>query len=922
VRQTIHLGTLVVDEQVADPMAQLLPVGETLTLPVRLLGYAAPGDILVTAPVARLVAEWFALQARGRSPQADAPGEVVAYKVLGLQGARAPRVGVEAATRRSFVGRERELAILQDTLARLEGGQGQVVGIVGEPGIGKSRLLEEFRQRLTASQVVYLQGHCLSYSSTIPYLPVLDLLRQSCGIMETDGAAEITAKVDSSLQAVGMDPVAGAPYLLQLLGVPELMDRLDPETLKGRTFDTLRQICLRRSRQQPVVLAIEDLQWSDQTSIDFLASLVEALPGASILLLTTYRPGYRPPWLEKSSVTQLALRSLSPQESLSLVHAVFEMDQVPDPVLQGILAKGQGNPFFLEELARAAVEHSDLRSGPAVPDTIQGVLMARIDRLLAEDKRLLQAASVLGVEVPFTLLQAITSAPAEALGKGLTRLRAAEFLYETRLSPEIAYTFKHALTQQVAYDSLMPGQRRGLHGHIVEAIEALAADPLADQVEQLAHHALQGEAWGKAFTYCRQAGAKAFARSAYREAVAWFEGALSVLPHLPADRDTREQAIDLRFTLRNVLVPLAEHERVREHLRQAESLAEALKDQRRLGLASAYLTEYFRRSGAPERGVACGQRALSLAMALGDFPLQVLANYFLGTAYTDLGDYRRAIACLSQNVAALSGDLLREHFGLPGQLSVLCRARLVASATQLGAFAEGAAWGEEAVRLAESVDQPFSLTMACYALGNLYLHKGDLPTAIPLVERGLHLCRVTENREFLPMIAAGTGYAYALAGRVTEAMSLLKEALDREAGAERSAMQSRRLLFLGEAYLLEDRAGDALPLAERALQLARDFKARGYEAYALWLLGEIHAHQAGPQIETAEAAYRRALSLADELGMRPLLAHCHFGLGVLYGQTGQLEQARAELSAASELYRAMDMTFRLKRAEAELARVT
>ncbi|MBI3330123.1 MAG: hypothetical protein HYZ81_25875, partial [Nitrospinae bacterium] len=552
----------------------------------------------------------------------------------------------------------------------------------------------------------------------------------------------------------------------------------------------------------------------------------------------------------------------------------------------------------------------------AVPDTIQGVIMARIDRLPPEDKRLLQAASVVGMEVSFGLLKAIAAVPEERLDVGLTHLQRAELLYETRLSPEITYTFKHALTCQVAYDSLLQGRRHALHARIVEAIETLYADRLADQVERLAYHALKGEVWGKALTYCRQTGAKACAHSAYQGAVARFEQALVALQHLPDKPDTREQGIDLRFDLRNALLALGEHSRILEHLRQAETLAEALNDQRRLGQISAYLTEYFRQTGEPDRAVECGQRALSLATALGDFPLQVLANYFLGTAYHDLGDYRRALDCLRQNVASLAGDRLHDHFGLPGLASVLCRARLVSCAAEMGAFAEGTARSEEAVRIAESVDHLFSRTMAYFGVGDLSLRQGDLPKAISMLERGLQLCRVANIHTWSPTVGAALGYAYALSGRVAEGLSLLQQAVEQAASMGISAIQSRRLAYLSEAYLLAGHLDEATDLAGRALALARDLKARGYEAYALCCVGEIHLHQDPSEIDAAEAAYRQALTLADELGMRPLLAHCHLGFAALYRLMGRLEQAHAELSKAIELFHAMHMTFWLSRAEA------
>jgi tetratricopeptide (TPR) repeat protein len=554
-----------------------------------------------------------------------------------------------------------------------------------------------------------------------------------------------------------------------------------------------------------------------------------------------------------------------------------------------------------------------------VPATVQAVLAARMDRLPAEDKILLQTAAVIGKDVPFPLLQAIAELPEGALRGALTHLQAAEFLYEASLFPELEYTFKHALTQEVAYGSLLQERRRTIHARIVEAIERLSPDRMDEQVERLAYHALRGEVWGKALGYFHQAGAKAAARSAHREAVGCFEQALVALDHLPEHQDTCEQAIDLRFSLRNALLPLGEHRQAFEHLRAAQTLAEALHDERRLGRSFAYLAEYYRMTGDSTRAVDSGERALAVATDLGDFPLQVLANIFLGTAYHALGDYRRAVDCFRRNVASLTGELIRERFGMTGLPAVMSRTWSVSCLADLGAYDEGTARGEEAIRLAEAVDHPFSLTQAYFALGSLHLRKGDLHQAIPVLERGLGLCQVTNILTWFPTVAATLGYAYTLAGRIAEALPLLQQAAAQDTSRGLSAGHARRVAYLSEAYLLTGHMDEATSLARSALAFARDLKARGNEAYALRLLGEIHALQYPLEVEAAEAAYRQALTLAEELGMRPLLAHCHLGLGTLYTKVGQRAQARAALSTAIELFQAMAMTFWLPRAEAMLA---
>jgi tetratricopeptide (TPR) repeat protein len=385
---------------------------------------------------------------------------------------------------------------------------------------------------------------------------------------------------------------------------------------------------------------------------------------------------------------------------------------------------------------------------------VQAVLSARIDRLPPEEKRLLQTAAVIGTDVPLPLLQAIANLPEETLRRGLMHLQGAEFLYEITLFPELVYTFKHALTHEVAYGSLLREQRRGLHARIVEAIERVTGDHLADQVERLALHAFRGEVWEKALAYLRQAGDKAMVRSAYREAVGYFEQALEAVPHLPESDETQKEAIDLRLNLRNVLLPLGEQGRIFDHLRIAATVAEVLQDQHRLSWVAIYMTSCLYNMGQPDKAIETGQRALAMAESLGEVALRVQAAYYLGLAYHLLGDLHQAVEALGRNVTALEGELVRERFGLPYLPSVFSRTWLAWCLAELGSFAEAIDRGREAVRIAEAIDQPWDLLAAYRGISLPYLSKGEIQTAIPLLERCLGLCQVWEISGWFAVIAA------------------------------------------------------------------------------------------------------------------------------------------------------------------------
>ena len=365
-----------------------------------------------------------------------------------------------------------------------------------------------------------------------------------------------------------------------------------------------------------------------------------------------------------------------------------------------------------------------------IPATAQAILAARIDRLPPEDKRLLQAASVIGKDVPFTLLQAIADVPEDSLRRGLTHLQAAEFLYETSVFPDLEYTFKHALTHEVAYASVLQDRRRALHARIVEAIEALYPDRLAEQVERLAHHAFRGEVWEKAVTYLRQAGAKALARSAYREAVTCFEQALAALHPLPDTRQKVERAIDLRLDLRQSLFPLNELATVWRYLQEAEGLARTLDDPRRLGWVSAYMSGHHLHTGGHVTEVRTfAETVEAIAERLGDVPLQIAAQYYLAYASHLSGDYRAAEHVCRRLMQSLHDQRTRERFGLAVFPAVMARAHLARTLAERGVFDEGDAYGQEAIRIAEALEHPFSVVVACLDLAYLKTLRGQLSEA-------------------------------------------------------------------------------------------------------------------------------------------------------------------------------------------------
>ena len=629
IRVGLNSGEVVVRSIGSDLRMDYTAVGQTTHLAARMEQTAMPGSILMTAETLRLAEGYVQVRPLGSVHIKGLAEAVEAYEVIG---ARPVRTRLQAATARgltSFVGRDGELDQLRKTLEWAHAGRGQVVGVIGEAGVGKSRLFREFTRANCTQGWLILESGAVSYGKATPYLPVVDLLKAYFRIEVRDDAPKIREKVTDKLLTLDEALRPTLPAFLALLDVPvedPQWQSLDPPQRRQQTLDAVKHLLLRESQSQPVLLVFEDLHWIDTETQALLDSLVDSLPTARMLLLVNYRPEYEHAWHRKTYYQQLRLDPLPPASAEELLQVLLGNDPSLAPLKRLLIDWAEGNPFFLEELVRTLVESGVLAGEPGayclarpfesthVPATVQAVLAVRIVRLPPEDKRLLQVAAVIGKDIPYPLLSAIADLPEGELREGLARLQSAEFLYEASLFPELEYTFKHALTHEVAYSGQLAERRRALHARIVEQIEARFPDRLTEQVERLAHHAVRGEVWVKAVAYSWQAGTKAASRSAHREAVANYGQALTGLEHLPVTREAQEQAVDLHFALRNSLYPLGELEQILDHLQQARLLAEGLDDRRRLGLGLVLLTNYYYVElwvqpprAVPARGDLCGQ---------------------------------------------------------------------------------------------------------------------------------------------------------------------------------------------------------------------------------------------------------------------------------------------------------------------------
>ncbi len=837
-----------------------------------LLRLAEPGAILVEEAAATFLARHFDL--------APVDGVDAAGPVHRLVAAERPGVG-RGRRPPTFVGRGRELGLLWSRLDDALRGHGQVVGLLGEAGIGKSRLLHEFRERLLGEperRVTFLEGRCQSYASAIPYFPILDILRSNFRIAEGESPDVIAAKIRAGVQEVGIEPAGAIPYVLRLFGISEgteALAALTTSAVKARTFEALRHLILSGARRRPIIFVVEDLHWIDSTSEECFTTLMDSAAGLPAMGIVTYRPGYRAPWMDRSYVTQVALPPLSREDSLRVVRSVRRADAVSDRVAEVILGKAEGNPFFLEELSRV-VEGGAGESGPglAVPDTIQEVLLARIDRLPDQPRRLLQTAAVVGQEVPLALLHAVWEGELDAHLRELMRL---EFLHAKSGGGEPLYAFTHSLTRDVAYESLPSARRRALHGAIARALEAVYVDRLGEVYDRLAYHYGRTEEAAKAVLYLERLATKAVDAHAHAEAVRILEEARAHVDRLPpAEQDRRR--LELALVQAYSLIPLGAFQDIVTLLLRHQAALEALNDPRLAGPYHFLLGRSYSLLGDQRQASHHLGLGLTEASRAEDGATQGLIHYVLAQHEAMSGRPREGLEHARQAVALLERAGESRWIG-PAYWTVGMNCAL------LGHFDAALAAQAQATARGAEVGDPQIASSAAWASGLVHVCQGNL-------EAGIRSCEDALARSPDPLntaLALGwLGFAWlergdlaASAARLEEAIRLLEQFRFRQPQAWFSA-------FLAEGHCRARRLETALELASRGLELARATGSMLGVGWATRALG--HIAQARGALGDAHDHLREALRAFEAVGAEFEIARSWLDLGELAHARGDAER--------------------------------
>jgi transcriptional regulator with AAA-type ATPase domain/tetratricopeptide (TPR) repeat protein len=852
---------------------------------------SSAGQVIVSGAAARLLSRRFEL-----APVAGLSHHV--SPVFQLAGRE--RSGfVPFADGGNFVERHYDLEMAQRRLGMVEGGQGQVLAIVGEPGIGKSRLLYEFRRTLGNRGCRVLDAYCPSHGGAFPFLPIVDIVRALFDLGDADDARTVREAVSQASQRFGPalagDNLPAALALLDALPVHDPLRLLTPIQRRQRVEEAVCQLVLAESARQPLVIAVEDLQWIDSDSKAVLDALVDRLSRAPVMLLVTQRPLYTSGWSRKAFYEQVTLEPLMPSSVRTVLDELLGQDDTLRSLKDAIVGRTEGNPFFVEETVRTLVESGTVVGQPGayvstartdaiqVPPTVQAVLAERIDRLSVEDKRLLQAAVVVGDGGSSEILARVAEVPVSSFRAALERLHRAQFLYEAGREHQ-TIAFRHSLVQEVGYASLTATHRRALHQRCLAVLEGAAGAAPEDAVEEAAHHAFHAESWDRASRYARRAAAKAMGRSAYRAAVSALSRALVALDKLPPTRETLAQSIDARIDLRNMLWALSELSQGLEVLQDAVPLAEALGDQRRLARVFAHMSSNLVVLGDNERAQAAGQQAAALANTLDDVAVRIDCNQLLGMLHHSLGDYHEASRFLEGVIAELAARNRAGRFG--AYYAVHSRTWLAWALMETGDVDRAANLAQEAVAVAEASGEVHNLVPATWGCGLVEMARGAVDRAIPMLRRAQDIAKSAEMALWSRPTAAVLGRALVLAGRGADGRRYLDFAVQ---GGENNVAVAQWHTYLAEACLREGQLDVAQSVIDRAIELAERRRERGFLAHAQRVAADVAGRRGDAR--RARRLYEDAIALATAQGMAPLRTECERALGDL---TGRLDDPGAD----------------------------
>jgi class 3 adenylate cyclase/tetratricopeptide (TPR) repeat protein len=912
--------------------------GDTANFASRMESNAQPGGVLVSSHIYRQAKEFFEFEPAGGLLVKGKEEPVEAYRLIKPTEVETRIAASAAKGLTRFVGRQREIEALKETFEKVQTGEGQVVGIVGEAGVGKSRLLLEFRNALPKDEYGYFEGRCLHYGGSMPYLPILDVTRSFIGVKEGEQEHVIRQKLKERI--LGLDPNLAhviPPYqeLLSLKVDDEEFAKLEPKQKREKTFEAMRDLLIRGSQDRPLVLVIEDLHWIDKTTEEFLGYMIGWLPKTRILLLLLYRPEYTHQWGSKSYYRLVTLGQLSTSTSAELVAAILEGGDVVPELRDLILNRAAGNPLFMEELTHALVQNGSIQkkddqfvlardvSSLQVPDTIQGIIAARMDRLEESLKRIMQVAAVIGREFAFRILETIMEMK-EELKAGLVNLQGLEFIYEKSLFPDLEYIFRHALVQEVAYNSLLINRRKEIHEKIGRAIEDLYPQRLDEFCEILAYHYFKSGNLDKAYGYLKESAKRAVRKDALFEGIRFYKEAMQIVSQLPQTDENKREQIELVLAMH---VPVRSTgwavEDYPSMLQKAESTAAELGDsKKRLHIRSLLGVYYISKGGDPQLGWKYIESCVEHPEIVQDAELMVPIGYDLCASCVVSGDWQR-IKSIAPSIVSLieNSQTPAEFFGKPlNPYSYILAMWGLATAT-LGDFDQGERLLQKALPFAEEIDHRGTVGWVEFLYGSVLIFKGDGKKSVEHLQRSVRCLEESQTLLYLGLAWARLGYAHCLTGESKVAVELIEKGLRMLTDFGIPLLRSSNHWFCSRAYFELGDMERAKLHTELALQFSLENNEKHFQAISRIWHGRVLARTHPAEINAAEQHILRGINLLEELEMAAWYSLGHLWLGEVYAESGRREEAQENLEKAEAMFREMGMDYWLAKAQEILARL-
>jgi tetratricopeptide (TPR) repeat protein len=793
------------------------------------------------------------------------------------------------------MGRAAERTFLKEAYESAADGRGTVISLIGAPGVGKSRLVHDFIRLDVGGDWRVFETACASQRTSSSYDAISMLVRTWFKIGSGDAPETMAQRVCAKIAEIDVSLLPYMPAILSLLDVKsEELDwqSLDPVQRRQKMSESVRALILAQARAGPLLILVEDVHWADTETILVLDRLAAALNDVPLLVITTRRPESGTAVASSPDQPRLVLSPLDAVASGQLLDWLMGDDIALTQLKRRVLTQAEGNPLFLEELVRSLKESNVLEGErghyhvgkPAehieIPQTIQSVLATRIDLLDGMPKTVLQTSAIIGKDVSFDLLSRMIDIPAPQLSAQLEQLEAADLVYPVTLGAGAEYSFKHELTREVAYNTVLIARRRTLHSKVLQIIEANFAHRLDEHIDRLAEHAYSGELWEKAVPYQLRSARRAMKRWANHEVIRIVERGLETLSHLPDTADKWKAAVDFRLAAVIALEPLGRHRRLVAVMSEASKLTEAAGDPRRTAAVNCQLAAGLWRLGKHDAAMAAAEAAYAIANTIGSAPLGFAALHNIGIIHHETGAFKKAVEVHRRCQAIFTPDLDVKRAGWASYPSVTLHTFLADSLLELGELAEAEAMAEEAVRLADAVNHAYSRSLIYHIRARIHLAKGEVAAAVALMEEAWRICVDLEIIQMYPVTAARLGEAYLYAGNIDAALKVvsLPEKLD-VPQAENNYGWYHLFLAQGRTFLMSGQHAQAFTVAKRALQLAEERGERPQQAHALKLLGEICAASKQHLPAEAEKYLRTALALAEDCSMRLLAERCKAALG-------------------------------------------